>query len=262
LIPALLMVGILSVSGQSLRYYAGGKAGFGIPSLAPGSKSTPLREGFGLRLSYYGGLVLEVQSDKWLGFRTEINYSSQGGERNGMQAMLLSNQLKEFWDILTKAGVKHDNYMYVNLKSEEIFNYIEIPLMAKCTFGAGSRFNFYLNSGPLIGILLHTRSITKGVSSIYLDKEGITPVDKYLQLQGKSVLGLQTFNNDSDVTGSTNNLNFGWQGSLGFEVILRSGKIFVDFGGNYGFVPVQKDQANGFNTTDNGIITIGYLVKL
>jgi hypothetical protein len=233
-----------------------------MPSLATGSKSTPLNEDYALRLSYYGGFVLEVQSDKWLGFRTEINYSTQGGERNGMQALPLSNQLKAFWDLLTSKGIKHDNYMYSSLVSKEIFNYIEVPLLAKATFGSGRRFNFYLNSGPFIGVLLKATSIDEGTNRIFLDKEGIKPVDKYLQSEGMSVMGQQSFNSTTDITAKLNRVNIGWQGSIGFEVILKSGKIFMDIGGNYGFVPVQKDETNGSNTTDNAIVTVGYIHRL
>lgn len=87
-----MILNTILIQGQSARFYFGGKAGFGIPSLATGSISTPLNEDYSFRLSYYGGLVIEIESDKWLGFRSEINYSSQGGERVGMQALPLTNQ--------------------------------------------------------------------------------------------------------------------------------------------------------------------------
>jgi hypothetical protein len=252
----------LTIFGQETIFYAGGKVGIGMPSLATDSKSTPLNEGYALRLSYYGGFAFEIQSDKILGFRTEINYSQQGGKRQGMQAIQLSNQLKGFWDLLSSKGVKHDNYMYANLKSYAIYNYLEVPFLAKCTFGSGRVFNFYLTSGPFIGFLLDAKSITKGASSIYLDKEGTDPVDKYLQGEGLSVLGLQSFNNDIDITKNLNKVNFGWQGAIGFEIILKSGKLFMDFGGNYGFAPIQKDRSNGENITDNAVVTFGYLHQL
>ncbi len=262
LIAALLLSVYIPAQGQSVRVYMGGKAGVSMPSLATGSKSTPLSEDYALRPSYYGGVVLEVQSDYWLGFRAEINYSIQGGARDGMQALLLSNQLKIFWDLLTSKGIKHDNYMYSSLRSEEIFNYVEIPLLAKATFGSGQRFNFYLSSGPFIGVLMKATSITNGTNSIFLDKEGINPVDKYLQKEGMSVLGQQSFNSNRNITGNLNRFNIGWQGSIGFEVILKSGKIIMDIGGNYGFIPIQRDLSNGANTTDNAIVTIGYIHRL
>ena len=262
LILILLLICIAGVKGQSIRIYAGGKAGLGMPSLATGAKSTPLNEDYAFRLTSYGGFVMEVQSDKWLGFRAEINYSTQGGKRHGMQALPLANQLKLFWDMLTTQGVKHDNYMYSNLKSEEIFNYVELPLMAKATFGSGRKFNFYLSSGPFIGVLIRATSITRGANNIYLDKEGINPVDKYLQGDGLSILGKQSFNNTVNITGNLNRYNIGWQGSIGFEIMTKSGKMFMDLGGNYGFIPIQKDESNGFNTTDNAIITVGYMHRL
>jgi|WetSurMetagenome_2_1015567.scaffolds.fasta_scaffold01624_6 hypothetical protein len=258
----MLICGLVSVQAQQAKFYAGGKAGFGIPSLAVGSGVTPLSEDYAFRLTYYGGFVFEVQSDNWLGFRTEVNYSSEGGERSGMQAIPLSNQLKQLWGMLSVKGVKHDNYMYADLQKKAYYTYVEVPLLAKCTFGSGSRFNFYLTTGPFIGFLVKARQVTKGFNSIYIDKFGDNPVDKYLEGEGMSVLGQQSFNNVSNITGSLNRINAGWQSSLGFEILLKSGKIFVDIGGSYGFVPVQKDRSNGTNTTDNGIVTIGYAHRL
>ena len=262
LILILYIICVAGVQGQPVRVYAGGKAGVGMPSLATGAKSTPLNEDYAFRLTYYGGFVMEVQSDKLLSFLAEINYSTQGGERYGMQALPLMDQLKLFWDELTSQGVKHDNYMYSNLKSQEIFNYVEMPLMAKATFGSGRRFNFYLSSGPFVGVLIRATSITRGINSIYLDKEGINPVDKYLQSDGLSALGKQSFNKTVNITGNLNRYNVGWQGSIGFEIITKSGKMFMELGGNYGFIPIQKDESNGSNTTDNAIITIGYMQRL
>jgi len=42
---------------------------------------------------------------------------------------------------------------------------------------------------------------------------------------------------------------------------MGSGKLFLEGGGNYGFIPIQKDDANGNNNTGAGTVTAGYLFQ-
>ena len=253
---------ILSTHAQSAKYYSVVKAGLGIPSLTTGSKSTPLSESYSSRLGFYGGFVSEFQTNKRLSLRTEINYSSQGGRREGMQALPLSNEMEQLWQILPGFGITPDEYMYADIKSEAILNYLEIPVMAKFTFGLSSRINFYLQAGPYMGLLLNAKNVTSGSSSIYIDKEGNLPVDAILQQAQMPLIGEQSFDHNEDIAADIHRFNVGGQGVLGFGLMMGSGRIFIEGGGNYGFIPIQKDDANGTNNTGAGTVTIGYLYGL
>ena len=43
---------------------------------------------------------------------------------------------------------------------------------------------------------------------------------------------------------------------------LNRNKIFFAIGGNYGLIPIQKDEANGKNNTGAATAAISYLIHL
>ena len=252
---------ILSIHAQTFKYYAGAKAGFGIPNLSAGSISTPLSQDYVSRYGFYGGIVAEIQTASWFGLRTEINYSSQGGQRNGLQALPLDPQMQLLWQALPLFGVTPDNYMYADIKSEAVLNYLEIPVMAKLVFSLFPRLKFYLQAGPYLGILIKAKNVTSGTSEIYIDKDGTLSIDDILQQVQFPAIGQQSFAHTEDITSDVHRLNMGGQGAAGFALNMGSGKVFIEGGANYGFVPIQKDNANGNNNTGAGTLTAGYLFQ-
>jgi hypothetical protein len=255
-------IGLIPAHSQSNHFSAGLKAGFAIPNLTSGSKSTPLSEDYTSRLGFYSGLVTEFQTSGRFGLRAEINYSSQGGQRKGMQALPLTAELGPLWQMLPQFGVTPDDYMYADIKSKAILNYIEIPIMIKYTISLSPKFNFYLQAGPYMGFLLNASNITSGSSSIYVDKTGNIPIDPILQLAQQPAIGEQSFAHNENITSDIHRFNIGGQGAVGFGLLMNSGRFFIEGGGNYGFIPIQIDDANGTNNTGAGTITIGYLHNL
>lgn len=262
IVLTLLFCPVLAANSQPGKFYAGFKAGAGIPNLTSGAKSTPLSENYKSRLGLYGGIISEFMTNDRFSLRAEINYSAQGGKREGVQALPLPAEMAPLWQMLPLLGITPDEYMYANIKSDAILNYLEIPFMAKFRFNLGSKLDFYLSTGPYMGILLNARNITSGSSSIYVDSDGFIPVDAILQLAEMPPLGRQSFDHDEDITGDVHRFNVGGQGAIGFGMTMGSGIFFLEGGGNYGFVPIQKDEANGLNHTGAGTITFGYLLKL
>lgn len=261
LIIAFAICCILSVEAQSVKYYAGAKAGAGIPNLQAGSITTPLNQDYVSRYGFYGGFIAEIQTGKRFGFRTEINYSSQGGKRNGLQALPLDPQMALLWQALPLFGVTPGDYMYADIKSEAILNYLEIPVMAKLTFSLAPRLGFYLQAGPYLGILLNAKNVTSGTSEIYIDSEGNEPLDAVLQEAQFPTIGQQSFAHTENITSDVHRLNVGGQGAAGFAYSMGSGRLFIEGGGNYGFIPIQKDHANGNNNTGAGTVTAGYMFQ-
>jgi hypothetical protein len=262
LITALFIAGLLTVNGQSNKLYAGFKAGFGVPNLTTGAKSTPLNEDYSSRLGFYSGIVTEIQTRKHFGLHAEVNYSSQGGKRDGIQALPLPSEMKQLWDMLPYLGISTDGYMYANINSDAILNYLEIPIMAKLFFDLGPRLKFYFNAGPYMGVMLNAKNLTNGISRVYADKDGFIPIDMILQLAEQSPIGELDFSSNENIINDVHRLNFGGQGAIGIGLMMRSGKLFIEGGGNYGIVPIQKDAANGTNKTGAGTITLGYMFQL
>jgi len=244
-----------AANAQHNTFSIGLKAGFGIPSLTSGKNSTPLSEGYSSRLGFYGGLVSELAMSENFGFRAELNYSSQGGLRNGMQAMPIPAEFAALW----QTYLPDYKYIYADIKSEAILNYIEIPVMAKFRVHPGKKFDFYVQAGPYVGIILNAKDVTSGSSGIYLDKAGNIPLDGVLELAGLPTVGQQSFKNTEDITSDIHRINAGLQGAVGFSMKTGSGEIFIEGGGSYGLVQIQKDEANGTNNTGAGTVVLGYL---
>ena len=109
--------------------------------------------------------------------------------------------------------------------------------------------------------LMNAKNITSGSGSIYIDKAGTLPVDAILQLAQMPPVGALSFDHTENITSDIHRFNIGGQGAIGFELIMDSGKFFIEGGGNYGFIPMQKDDANGNNNTGAGTVTTGYLFQ-
>ena len=96
--------------------------------------------------------------------------------------------MKQLWDMLPYLGISTDGYMYADINSDAVLNYLEIPLMAKLFFDLGPKLKFYFNAGPYMGVILNAKNLTSGRSSIYVDKDGFIPIDMILQLAEQDFL--------------------------------------------------------------------------
>ena len=263
IILVLFSSAVLSLYSQkAYKIYTGAKAGIGIPNLIPGAKSTPVSEGYFSRPGLYGGIVAEVQTYRRFGIRAELNFSSQGGRREGMQALPLSPEMRQIWQILPAYGIMPENYMYADIIDEVLLNYLELPVMAKFTFKLSYRINFYIHAGPYMGVLLNAKNITGGSSTIYITQSKSSPVDEILLEEQMDPVGMLSFDRTENITSDIRRFNVGCQGAIGIWIKMGTGKVFIEGGGNYGLLPVQKDKSNGSNTTRTATITVGYMFRL
>src|SRR5690348_8182474 len=71
---------------QSGNFSLGVKAGVAIPNLKA-SGNNPVSEGWSSRLGPYAGAVAALRLNERFSLRAELNYASQGGKKNGVQAI-------------------------------------------------------------------------------------------------------------------------------------------------------------------------------
>ncbi len=124
-----------------------------------------------------------------------------------------------------------------------------IPILAK--FGhqfEQSSWRIYADVGPFVGFLLSAKQVTAGESEIYLDPAGTQAFP----------VGSQSFNNTQDIKDQLNSTNFGVEGNIGLNYAFGQNNLFIEFGGNYGFLNIQKGSANGKNNTGAATIVLGY----
>jgi len=238
---------IFQCSAQS-NLSLGVKGGISVPDLQ-GSGDNPVSKGWSTRLGPYTGIVAELQISDKFSIQGELNYSSQGGKKNGTLAIPTS-QFLDYFGIDTSVAIP---YIYTNGKSEAKLNYIELPILLKINFPLNELLTFFINAGPYAGYLINAENVTEGSSNLYFDENLTQPM----------LPGPVSLDQNVDLKNDLKKWNFGIQGGIGLSYHLSDrGKLFLTGGGNYGLVHIQKDKANGSNNTGAATLTLGYIIKL
>ncbi|HYM92794.1 MAG TPA: porin family protein [Chitinophagaceae bacterium] len=239
----------ISFNAQSLsaqkETQLGVKGGLAIPNLTT-TTSNPLSNGWKSRLGPYFGAFVNFELSNRLSIQTELNYSAQGGKKNGVQAMPGSNFTAFF------SPNPAPQYLYATYNSESMLNYLELPILVMADFPLSKTWTFFVDAGPYAGYLLSAKDVTKGSSNVYLD------AGETQQITPQAV----SFDGTKDIKSDLKKFNTGIQGGIGFSLKLKSGLLILSGGGNYGLVNIQKDKANGSNHTGAGTVTLGYSIKL
>lgn len=220
----------------------GAFGGLNVPKLSDGTNnamssgySSRLGEAFGLTASYSLGLNFALRAD--------LLYSSEGGQKNGTQAIE---------DSSFNPQAPAETYLYANYDNESILNYAEIPVMIKYSIPVHSSTKFYMDFGSYCGYLLNAQQKTSGTSLIYADKGETMPVEPFTQ----------SFNATTDITNSINPFNFGLTGGVGLIQGVGYGNIFLDIRGAYGLTTVQKNSQDGSSHNGYVSIVVGYSIQL
>lgn len=216
----------------------GAHAGLTIPNLM-GGNDNPYSAGFSSREGECFGITAQLGLSSHFSLVAEFNYTSQGGKREGMQI------IEE-----TPEGLPSGYDLYANFKNESILDYLEIPVMARYTFG--SKLKFFVNAGPYLGYLVRAKAKTSGSSNVYLDAAGTEQVTQ------EPV----SFDAETDVKDSIRPFNFGLAGGVGMTYPLGRGDLILDAHFQVGFTRLQKDATNGDSETGAVVITLGYLFNL
>jgi hypothetical protein len=234
LIAGIFLLAIFCNLSSKAQITVGIKGGLSIPNLTSGSTSNPLNSGYSSRIGPDAAVFADFHIAGIFSIQPQIEYSSQGGKKDGLQAFPNSSG----------AG---PTYFYANYNSETKLNYLLIPVMAKVHFKLGEKFKFYVIAGPQVGFLLSAKQVNSGNSPIYADPEGTTPISP-----------ATSFDTTANVKNSLHSTNFGVEGALGFSYAIGNSSVFIEGGGNYGFINIQKNSADGENNTGAASVTVGY----
>ena len=239
-----------STSEKSVsKFSLGAFGGLNIPDLTGGG-GNPLSSGWSSRSGVAYGLTFNWNTGMHFGWRADVLYSSEGGQRNGMQALDASA-----FNPQAPAGT----YLYANYNNESELNYLEIPVMAKYSFSLSKSSKLYIDFGPYVGFLLNAKQITSGSSIVYADATGTMPVTVNPQT-GQTYAA--PFDANTNITNQINTINFGLTGGIGFSQGVGFGSVFLDFRGAYGLTVVQKYSQNGNSHTGNLCMSLGYSIPL
>ena len=231
-----------SLDTNGKKFTLGVLGGLNIPQLSGGNGNELSRdyssrrgEAFGLSAFWYLNSKFAIGANAL--------YSSEGGQRNGMQAIdghAFNNMLP--------AGT----YLYADFNNESILNYLEIPVMVKYSVPVTPASDFYVNLGPYTGFLLNAKQKTSGSSVVYADRSATIPVSP----------GPVSFDASSNTTSSIRSVNFGLTGGVGLTQSIGIGDLFLDLRGAYGLRVIQKDPADGSSHSGSLLIALGYSFPL
>ena len=211
--------------------------GINIPRLS-GGNGNELSRDYTSRSGPAFGLTASLGLGPHFALTADLLYSSEGGKRNGVQAIDASS---------INPQVPAGTYFYANFKNQSILNYAEIPVMVKYIIPFNKSQKVYVDFGPYVGFLLNAKQKTNGSSIIYADRTQTIPVSD-----------TQSFNASTSITSDINTVNFGLTGGAGFAQMFNSGEVFLDVRGAYGLTVIQKVSANGSSHNGNLLIDMGY----
>ena len=267
----------------------GVKGGLSIPNLTTGGKAydTPVSEGYSSRMAAGGGLVVDFNLTEVFAIQTGLEYSGQGGKKKGVQALPGEpifddvkagfgqqpggEQLVPIFNMLPLP-----TYVYADCNSVAKFNYLMLPIQAKFGWkmGSPSPFRVYVTGGIFGSYLLSTTRELKGTSALFADKNSTSMSNYWNGISASlpyppEIIGAfsavfggmdvpQKLDGKENMKNDINPFNFGVIASVGFSYNLGSrNQIFLEGGGNYGFLKLQKDDMNGRNRIGAGTVMVG-----
>ncbi len=241
-------------SSAKTDFFVGIKGGLSIPSLRAGESVNDWNKNYVSRRGPYFGVFAEFVLNRFFSFQPEIAYAAEGGKRNGIQPIGIPVQyLADF----QKAFNTDKDYLYAGLNSTSRVNYLQLPLLLKFNYpiACKGRLNVFAQAGPYVGYLVAAKQIVKTENlRVYMDGEGKTEIAPLLvhSFFGSSVDTVIDAKND------LHKFNTGVQAAVGLSYSTGRGKIFIEGGGNYGFMYIQKGDDHGKNNIGAGTILVGY----
>jgi hypothetical protein len=289
------IISIITVILATCGLYAqdvkfGIRGGMNLPNLMASGTSTPISEGYKSRTAVGAGIFTELQLNPTVSLRLGVEYSGMGGKKDGMQAMPTQRLITEMGSSLgmgvteqqigALVGLQRSipQYYYANVNNTAKFDYFMIPLLAQFGKNIGqSPWRVYVNAGAFVSFLLSGNQVSEGKSYLYSDASGTTTLWDVVPDEAKGLvqialpdiypvmqetLGSEVTFGTRNITGELKSSNFGVTGNVGIRYQHKRNYFFLEAGGNYGFVTVQDDTANGSNRLGAASVMVGYAFSL
>lgn len=235
--------------------WLGIKGGLSVPNLQAGETENDWNRDYTSRKATYFALAADFQLSPYFSFQPELAYSGEGGQRSGIQPMSIPEQyLADF-----QRTFNNDmDYLYANLENVSKMNYILLPLMIKFEYplAFNGRLSVFAEAGPNVGYLLDSKQEVRSEQlRVFLDSDGNVEIPSQLvhEFFGKSI------DTVIDAHHELHRWNAGVQGGIGLTFKAGRGKILLQGGGNYGFIPVQKGDDHGKNNIGAANLLLGYM---
>src|SRR5690554_2737071 len=247
-----------AMSSSQNKLFLGLKGGLSIPSLQAGESENVWNKNYQSRVGPYYGLVAEIPLSKYFSLQPEIMFAAQGGKRKGIQPMTIP---EDYVDVFQQVFNTDKDYLFANLNTTSKINYLQIPIQLKFAYPIAfdGKLNFIAQFGPYVGYMLQAKQIVESKNlHVYFDEEGKEEIPQVLVKEFFGASIDTTINSYPEL----HHFNFGIQGGVGFAYFFKNSQVFIEGGGNYGFLYLQKDDSHGKNNIGAGTINIGYLINV
>jgi hypothetical protein len=234
--------------GISQNVKLGIKGGLSLPNLSSSGGSS-VSKGYKTISGPDLGLVVEYKIAKKISIETGLEWSTQGGQKSGLQTIPASPELAQYFPPGSNV-----QFLYANFTSTVRLQYLMLPLLIKYTVNLDhtGHWKLYGDAGLFGGLLTTANASAAGTSQVYYDKQETNRV---------SSVPVQ-FDSTGDIKKQLHRGNFGVEGNIGGLYHLKSISYFIEAGGNYGFINLQKNSRNGINYTGALIFRLGLLYDL
>jgi hypothetical protein len=243
---------------QTNKY--GIRAGVGIPDLKSTDNNIYSKD-YESVPGFDGSFFADFGITENFSIKAELGYSRKGGERNGVQPIppAMLGPLAQLLPPGQPIWAEFDN--------KAVFNYIEIPILAKYEWNLGKTWGVYVNAGPYVDFIISPEQVTNGTSSFYYDETMTIPVQvPYDTGAGIIMVDLppQDLTATTDISADLATMDFGAMFGIGVTAaISENSEILFDMRGSYGFIPLQND-TDTYGTVHMGNLTfaLGYAYTL
>jgi len=242
--PILVCSGLFFQSLIAQPYSIGVKGGVSIPNLRSGG-SDPVSSGYQSGLGPNAALFGEYSLSNLFSVEVGLEFSAQGGKKHGKQALTVTPDIAALF-----YPYPAPKYLWTNFNVDANLNYLMVPVLAKFGFNIGDRgaFHAYVSAGPFASFLLSAKTITKGTSNVWADEEETMPL----------LTAPVSFDTSASIKDELHTFNWGVELNIGIAYHFDQHRIFLEGGGNYGFIPIQKHKEDGQNNAGALTVRIGY----
>ncbi|MDR2147693.1 MAG: PorT family protein [Tannerella sp.] len=283
----------------------GVRGGLTIPGLTGGA-GDPVSEGYSTATRMGAGVFAEIKISDVFSIQPMLEYTQEGAKRSGMQALVatasnaqlagafpaawqgaLSSepQLAVLTPMLPANFPAPPQYLYADAKRDAKMDYLMLPVLAKFgwNLGESSPWRVYVSAGPYVALLLNAKNeVSMGGSSVYADNlkspliqlpnEVMSAIPEATGAVAQISDGLAAnlasgFDGTEDIKDQLHPFNWGLEGNIGLQYQINRNKIFIEAGGNYGLMNIQKSTGNGLylngkNHIGAATVMIGYAYEL
>ncbi|HUX83690.1 MAG TPA: outer membrane beta-barrel protein [Chitinophagaceae bacterium] len=196
----------------------------------------------------YYGFFLSFRLKNLLSIQADLNYCGEGGISSGIQQVFGDN-LKAF---------PPSDTLYANYESHTILHYLEVPVVARITWG--NQVRYFLEGGIFTGYLVDARQVNNGGGGLYKDPGGKIPA---VLKPGETPFSPAVLNSNSNIYNRINTVNFGLTGGGGMSYKIGRNEIYLELRISEGMQGIYRDQAQfGKYKTGNVTVSFGYAFLL